>query len=30
MGVIQSRVVAAPVAERKLRRDVGLVGLLFA
>ncbi len=30
MGVMSSRIAAAPVAERKLRRDVGLVGLLFA
>jgi len=29
MGVIQSTVGAVPVAERKLRRDVGLVGLMF-
>ncbi|GAC1515309.1 MAG: APC family permease [Chloroflexota bacterium] len=30
MGVIQTGVSAGPVAERKLRRDVGLVGLMFA
>jgi len=29
MGVIGSSIAAAPVAERKMRRDVGLVGLLF-
>jgi len=29
MGVIQSSIPVAPVAERKLRRDIGLVGLLF-
>ncbi len=29
MGVIQSSIAVAPVAERKLRRDIGLVGLLF-
>src|ERR671938_2167420 len=30
MAVMSSRAGAAPVAERKLRRDVGMVGLLFA
>ncbi|MBV9282532.1 MAG: amino acid permease, partial [Chloroflexi bacterium] len=30
MGAIESSVSAVPVAERKLRRDVGLVGLMFA
>jgi amino acid transporter len=30
MAVISSRAGAVPVAERKLRRDVGMVGLLFA
>jgi len=29
MGVIGSSIAAAPVAERKMRRDIGLVGLLF-
>jgi len=29
MGVIQSGIAAAPVTERKMRRDIGLVGLLF-
>src|SRR5947209_19476870 len=29
MGAIQSSISAAPVAERKLRRDIGLVGLMF-
>ncbi len=29
MGVIGSSIATAPVAERKMRRDIGLVGLLF-
>ncbi|PZS09458.1 MAG: APC family permease, partial [Chloroflexi bacterium] len=29
MGVIQTGVNAAPIGERKMRRDIGLVGLMF-
>lgn len=30
VGVIQTGAAAAPIAERKMRRDVGMVGLMFA